>query len=38
MTVPTESPRLEAVSIRDRGWTTTDLRLASPRVLRAWGR
>ena len=32
MTVPTESPRLEAVSIRDRGWTTTDLRLASPRV------
>ena len=34
MTIPTESPRLEAVSIRDWGWTTTDLRLASPRVRR----
>jgi hypothetical protein len=34
MTIPTESPRLEAVSIRDWGWTTTDLRLASPRVER----
>ena len=34
MTIPTESPRLEAVSIRDRGWTTTDLHSASPRVER----
>jgi hypothetical protein len=34
MTFPTESPRLEAVSIRDQGWTTTGLRRASPRVGR----
>src|SRR5205823_1606447 len=34
MTIPTEPPLLEAVSIRDWGWTTTDLRLASPRVRR----
>ncbi|MGZ3610120.1 MAG: hypothetical protein ACXVBU_08660, partial [Ktedonobacteraceae bacterium] len=32
MTYPTESPRLEAVSIRDQGWTTTSLCSASPRI------